>query len=84
MDKVVCNVSVLVCGAPPNNWTFGGLSVQVEFAGALVQFTAIVAANLACGVSVIVEVPADPCVTVSVFGEAEMLKSGPEPVKVTV
>jgi len=76
-------VSVVVAGAPPGTFTLVGFRVHVELAGAPAQLTATVCANFACGVRVMVEVPAAPGATESVLGEAEMLKFGPDPVSVT-
>src|ERR1700691_5846638 len=77
-------VSVDVCPLPPSNCTDEGLKLQVVPDGSPVgQFRAIACANLACGVSVTVDVPADPGATDIVFGESEIVKSGPKPLRVT-
>ena len=81
---MVVSVSAVVTAAPPGTFTLTGFNVQVEFAGAPVQLTATVAANFACGVSLIVEVPDAPGTTLIVLGEAAIAKFGPEPLKVTV
>lgn len=75
--------SVVVAADPGGTFTLGGLSEQVEFAGAPLQLTATVCENFASGVREIVEVPVAPGATLMVLGEADILKFGPDPVSVT-
>ena len=74
----------MVTTDPGGTLTLVGFRVHVELAGAPLHATATAPVNFACGFSEMVEVPADPGAILSVFGDAEIAKFGPEPVSVTV
>jgi hypothetical protein len=73
---VICVVPLLT----PFSVTDVGFALHVVPAGAPLQLTAMVLLNAAMGAKVVVTEPALPRVTVKVFDEFEMLKSGPDPV----
>lgn len=82
--EVVEIVRTAVSECMPSIGTGLGTIVQVAPVGKPLQFTLIGWLNSPSGVRVNVELPELPLVTVIVVGDAEMVKSGPEPAKDTV
>ncbi len=82
--EVVEIVRTAVSECMPSIGTGLGTIVQVAPVGKPLQFTLIGCLNSPRGVNVNVEVPELPFGTVIVVGDAEMVKSGPEPAKDTV